>query len=260
MNDSLHITERLRALLQRFYDGTSTPDEEREIALLLHTPEGSSDEFATDRQLFDALNAPAAEQAAPAALGKKLEEMTESHFRKTGLRIGALLRWGLAAAVAACVAGLLLMLPAGKPEVPAQEEAPLTAQASLADTVPEEKTPAEIIKTAPAEDLAEARTSERTPKAPAPKARPRVVQQHPRQIAATETPEQAVSLAEEENAGQYLTPEQAARVSEAALMAMARTLASADGVYRQADERIATTVSVTLSRLQSAELQSESNI
>ena len=104
MNESLHIQTRLRTLLQRFYDGTSTPEEEREIGRLLLAPECASDEFAEDRALFEALATVPAQATPPPALGKALEEKAARHFRKAALRPATWIRRGLAAAVAACIA------------------------------------------------------------------------------------------------------------------------------------------------------------
>lgn len=74
MNDSLHIQQRLRTLLERFYDGSTSPEEEREINRLLSSAECQTEEFAADSRLFAALTAPTADTPPPPALGEKLEK------------------------------------------------------------------------------------------------------------------------------------------------------------------------------------------
>lgn len=253
MNESLHIQTRLRTLLQRFYDGTSTPEEEREIGRLLLAPECASDEFVEDRALFEALATVPAQAAPPPSLGKALEEKAAQHFRKAALRPATWLRRGLAAAVAACIAGIVLLLPPSTDEMPAACDNRLIAK--VEQPTNEESTTDETV-TPTDENVAVA-----TVTTPAPRHRP--TPRTARKAAATpppapETPADDIDL--DEGAEMYLTPEQAARVSEAALMTLARTLASADGIYRQTDERIGSAVTTTLSRLQPDQQEPETKI
>lgn len=253
MNESLHIQTRLRTLLQRFYDGTSTPEEEHEIGRLLLDPECASDEFADDRALFEALASEPAQVAPPPALGKALEEKTARHFRKAALRRRAWLRRGLAAAVAACIAGIVLLLPPSTDEMPAAGDNRLIAK--VEQPTNEEATTDETV-TPTDENVVVATVT--TP-APARRATPRTARKAPASPApAPETPADDIDL--DEGAEMYLTPEQAARVSEAALMTLARTLASADGIYRQTNERIGSAVTTTLSRLQPDQQEPETKI
>ena len=99
MNDSLHIQQRLRTLLERFYDGSTSPEEEREINRLLSSAECQTEEFAADSRLFAALTAPTADTPPPPALGEKLEKMAAGHFRPHRLTPPVWLRWGAAAAI-----------------------------------------------------------------------------------------------------------------------------------------------------------------
>lgn len=231
MNDSLHIQQRLRTLLERFYDGSTSPEEEREINRLLSSAECQTEEFAADSRLFAALTAPTADTPPPPALGEKLEKMAAGHFRPHHLTPPVWLRWGAAAAI---LLGVALTLPLRHTDSPADTaQAPLTAQA-----LP----PAVTIKaeTQPVEDTAVA------PPAPEPR------RQRHRPAATAATPAPATDDAAADDTDTYLSPEQAARISEAALMTMARTLASADGVCRQTDERIGSTISSTLGLLPAA--------
>lgn len=253
MNESLHIQTRLRTLLQRFYDGTSTPEEEREIGRLLHSPECASDKFAEDRVLFEALAAMDAQATPPPALGEALEEKTARHFRQPGSRAVILLRWGIAAAVAACMAGIVLMWPPHRNGISSADGPQLTAKAE--QTVQEVNTTEETVL----------RPEETTVVAavPAPRPQHRVVRPTARKAAANPIPStdnQADDIDLDDGTDTHLTPEQAARVSEAALMTLARTLASADDIYRQTDERIEAAVTTTFSRLQSDPQEPENKI
>lgn len=252
MNESLHIQTRLRTLLQRFYDGTSTPEEEREIGRLLLAPECASDEFADDRALFEALASEPAQAAPPPSLGKALEEKAAQHFRKAALRPATWLRRGLAAAVAACIAGIVLLLPPSTDEMPAAGDNRLIAK--VEQPTNEEATTDETVT--PTDEKAAVATV--TTPAPARRATPRTARKAATPPPAPETPADDIGL--DDGSDMYLTPEQAARVSEAALMTLAHTLASADGIYRQTDERIGSAVTTTLSRLQPDQQEPETKI
>lgn len=234
MNESLHIQQRLRTLLERFYDGSTTPEEEREINRLLSSAECQTEEFAADRRLFAALAAPPADTTPPPALGEKLEKMAAGHFRPRRITPPAWLRWCAAAAI---LIGVALTLPLRNTDAPADTaQAPITAQAAP---------PAVSLKTEtqPAEDTAAA--------APEPRRHAHRRQRYRPAVTAA-TPAPATDDAAADDTDTYLSPEQAARISEAALMTMARTLASADGVCRQTDERIGSTISSTLGLLPAA--------
>ena len=83
--------EQVKALLDKFYEGTATPEEERHLRQFLlgdRVPE----EFAADREFFLAVEEAGGEEP-PAAFTRRMEELIDEHYNGTAGRTISLRRW-----------------------------------------------------------------------------------------------------------------------------------------------------------------------
>ena len=83
--------EQVKALLDKFYEGTATPEEERHLRQFLlgdRVPE----EFAADREFFLAVEEAGGEEP-PAAFTRKLESLIDEHYAVAAGRTVSLRRW-----------------------------------------------------------------------------------------------------------------------------------------------------------------------
>lgn len=73
---------RLRTLLQLYYDGETTPEQERELAAFMTSDAPVAPEFVADREMFRAL----ASARIPDGFDRRLEESVDDMLAKTPRR------------------------------------------------------------------------------------------------------------------------------------------------------------------------------
>jgi hypothetical protein len=83
--------EQVKALLDKFYEGTATPAEERQLRHYFRGEE-VPEAFAADREFFLAVEEAGGEEP-PAAFTRRLEELIDEHYDGTAGRTVSLRRW-----------------------------------------------------------------------------------------------------------------------------------------------------------------------
>ena len=236
--------QKLQALLGRYYAGETTPAEESEIRRLLHTEAGSDAAFDDDRRLFDALDGlddVPADAEAPADLGEQLQRMVSHGYeRRERVRVPVWLRWTVAGAAAACLAGAVIFSGNGNRadnNVLADNGAVTDTSLSLTPSeIPEAVRPAPVD---PVKDIAQAAVPSRP-----------VRKKHRRHVTRTV----CASSYKSDNSGTgqpraELTPGEAAEVTREALMTLGRALGKGNSLIDEAGDEIHDCVSRTLRKI-----------
>lgn len=236
---SSHDINTLRHLLDLYYKGETTPAQEAILGSMLRSPIAAGDEFAADRALFAALYGdgeafagPDTRNAAPAALGRRLEVMTARSFASRTIgRVPRFVRYITYGAMAACVAALLVVV-GGSGGADRQlasagaETDTLTVTVNAGDCV--EMTVDTLMVDEPVERaIGQEETPAPAPSAPAKvKARKKVMRH-----AAPRT--ETLASADVDDSTPGLTPESASAVATAALRALSQTLALSQAPIRE---------------------------
>ena len=252
MNIINYDIQHLRALIDRYYRGETSPAEEAEIGRLLRSEAGNGKEFADDRRLFDALNAWETPEA-PAELGETLRQMVAERFADTEStakprRRAHILRWISWAGGAAAAASIAIVLWFSGSK--SYEDALLADADSPTDTISlaTANKPAETADTTDVEVIRD--RIETGEKAVRPEAAPRP------HIAATSRPVRtrtrsngSINPSATTPSAKEPTPEEAAQISQDALMTLGRLLARGNQDINNANEELHQCVNETFRKI-----------
>ncbi len=122
---------RIRLLLERYYDGATSPDEERELAGLLDSASPLPADLEPDRAMFKAL-AEASEADVPESLTRAIMEGVDARIRQTSKPRRQRFMAIAATLTAAAAAVMLIITPHGGGNLATGGS--LTASAPTADT------------------------------------------------------------------------------------------------------------------------------
>ncbi len=247
--------QRLKQLLERFYAGETSPQEETEISRLLDTTAKNDTAFDADRALFSALSEEKADLTridAPEGLGEKLGKLTARHFAAEKIRsMPRFLRWAAYSATAACAACMIWVVTETTPDdatlahkAPAIPDSTITVHAPATlhtDTLSSYASAQTLVAPIPDKE-SEKDTQIKPMRKKADKPRIRTTVQEDNTVVIDNSEEGGIAIYE-------MSAESAAKVSEAVLLSLGRTLAAADMVVSDTGNKIDPRVSAKLSKM-----------